>query len=72
VVLRPGLTVLVRSAGGGVGSALVPLCKLHDLKVGSTSQAKLDVVTSDGSGGQGATTFHAKVFAKALRPLFSD
>jgi synaptic vesicle membrane protein VAT-1 len=33
VVLRPGMTVLVHSAGGGVGSALVQLCKLHDLKV---------------------------------------
>ena len=33
VVLRPGMTVLVHSAGGGVGSALVQLCKLHHLKV---------------------------------------
>jgi NADPH:quinone reductase-like Zn-dependent oxidoreductase len=27
------MTVLVHSAGGGVGSALVQLCKLHDLQV---------------------------------------
>src|SRR3954463_13313520 len=33
VVIRPGMTVLVHSAGGGVGSALVQLCKLHDLHV---------------------------------------
>jgi lactonase len=29
------------------------------------------IVTSDGNGGQGATIFHAKVFAKAL-PLYSQ
>ena len=33
VVIRPGMRVLVHSAGGGVGSALVQLCKLHDLHV---------------------------------------
>jgi len=33
VVIRPGMKVLVHSAGGGVGSALVQLCKLHDLNV---------------------------------------
>ena len=33
VVIRPGMKVLVHSAGGGVGSALVQLCKLHDLEV---------------------------------------
>jgi len=33
VVVRPGMRVLVHSAGGGVGSALVQLCKLHDLHV---------------------------------------
>lgn len=33
VVIRPGMSVLVHSAGGGVGSALVQLCKLHDLQV---------------------------------------
>jgi NADPH:quinone reductase-like Zn-dependent oxidoreductase len=33
VVIRPGMHVLVHSAGGGVGSALVQLCKLHGLKV---------------------------------------
>jgi NADPH:quinone reductase-like Zn-dependent oxidoreductase len=33
VVIRPGMRVLVHSAGGGVGSALVRLCKLHDLQV---------------------------------------
>jgi NADPH:quinone reductase-like Zn-dependent oxidoreductase len=33
VVIRPGMKVLVHSAGGGVGSALVQLCKLHDLHV---------------------------------------
>ena len=30
----------------------------------------LYIVTSDGNGGQGATIFHAKVFAKGL-PLYS-
>jgi NADPH:quinone reductase-like Zn-dependent oxidoreductase len=33
VVVRPGMRILVHSAGGGVGSALVQLCKLHDLHV---------------------------------------
>jgi synaptic vesicle membrane protein VAT-1 len=33
VVIRPGMRVLVHSAGGGVGSALVQLCRLHDLHV---------------------------------------
>ncbi|MER2268434.1 alcohol dehydrogenase catalytic domain-containing protein [Methylobacterium oxalidis] len=33
VVIRPGMSVLVHSAGGGVGSALVQLCKLHGLQV---------------------------------------
>jgi NADPH:quinone reductase-like Zn-dependent oxidoreductase len=33
VVIRPGMRVLVHSAGGGVGSALIQLCKLHDLDV---------------------------------------
>ena len=33
VVVRPGMRVLIHSAGGGVGSALVQLCKLHDLAV---------------------------------------
>jgi NADPH:quinone reductase-like Zn-dependent oxidoreductase len=33
VVIRPGMTVLVHSAAGGVGSALVQLCKLHSLHV---------------------------------------
>lgn len=33
VVVQPGMRVLVHSAGGGVGSALVQLCKLHDLHV---------------------------------------
>jgi synaptic vesicle membrane protein VAT-1 len=33
VVIRPGMRVLVHSAGGEVGSALVQLCKLHNLHV---------------------------------------
>jgi synaptic vesicle membrane protein VAT-1 len=33
VVIRPDMRVLVHSAGGGVGSALVQLCRLHDLHV---------------------------------------
>ncbi|WP_150117760.1 synaptic vesicle VAT-1 family membrane protein [Microvirga vignae] len=33
VVIRPSMKVLVHSAGGGVGSALVQLCRLHDLQV---------------------------------------
>jgi hypothetical protein len=46
----------------------------HNLQ--STSMAlqpdtnDLYIVTNDGNGGQGATIFHAKVFAKAL-PLYS-
>jgi NADPH:quinone reductase-like Zn-dependent oxidoreductase len=33
VVIRPGMRVLMHSAGGGVGSALIQLCKLHNLDV---------------------------------------
>jgi NADPH:quinone reductase-like Zn-dependent oxidoreductase len=33
VVIRPGMRALVHSAAGGVGSALVQLCKLHGLQV---------------------------------------
>jgi len=33
VVIRPGMRVLVHSAGGGVGSALVQLCRMHGLEV---------------------------------------
>ncbi|PVE22450.1 zinc-binding dehydrogenase [Microvirga sp. KLBC 81] len=33
VVIRPGMKVLVHSAGGGVGSALIQLCRLHGLHV---------------------------------------
>jgi len=33
VVIRPGMRVLVHSAAGGVGSALVQLCRLHGLHV---------------------------------------
>jgi NADPH:quinone reductase-like Zn-dependent oxidoreductase len=33
VVIRPSMSVLVHSAGGGVGSALIQLCKLHNLHV---------------------------------------
>ena len=60
VVIRPGMTVLVHSAGGGVGSALVQLCKLHGLhvigvvgrghKVGYVRQLGADAVI-DKSGG---------------------
>ncbi|OUR94224.1 hypothetical protein A9Q84_18145 [Halobacteriovorax marinus] len=32
-VLRPGSTVLIHSAAGGVGTALVQLCKAHGLRV---------------------------------------
>jgi lactonase len=32
----------------------------------------LYAVTSDGNGGQGATIFHAKVFARALRPFTAN
>ncbi|WP_254789192.1 hypothetical protein [Azotobacter beijerinckii] len=32
----------------------------------------LYIVASNGSGGQGATIFHAKVFAEASRPLSAD
>ena len=33
VAIRPGMTALVHSAGGGVGSALVQIAKLHGLRV---------------------------------------
>src|SRR3954471_20931487 len=33
IVIRPRMSVLVHSAAGGVGSALVQLCKLHGLHV---------------------------------------
>ena len=60
-----------------IGQVLLPGREQgHNLQ--STSMAlrpgtnDLYIVTSDGSGGQGGAIFHAKVFAKALRPLFSD
>jgi lactonase len=59
-----------------IGQVLLPgRDQGHNLQ--STSMAiqpatnDLYVVTSDGSGGQGATIFHAKVFAQALRPFSS-
>jgi lactonase len=56
-----------------IGQVLLPgRDEGHDLR--STSMAikprtdDLFIVTNDGRGGQGATIFHAKVFAKALTP----
>lgn len=59
-----------------IGQVLLPGREQgHNLQ--STSMAirpgtnDLYIVTSDGSGGHGATIFHAKVFAQALRPFSS-
>jgi len=48
--VKPGQTVLVHAAGGAVGSALIQLGKLHDLRmVATASHAKHDFVRSLGA-----------------------
>jgi NADPH:quinone reductase-like Zn-dependent oxidoreductase len=65
VVIRPGMRVLVHSAGGGVGSALVQLCKLHNLHVTGVVGAahKVDYVR-----GLGADA----VIDKSSQPLWRE
>jgi NADPH:quinone reductase-like Zn-dependent oxidoreductase len=65
VVIRPGMRVLVHSAGGGVGSALVQLCKLHDLHVTGVVGAshKVEYVRQLGADA---------VIDKSARPLWYE
>ena len=70
-----GRVLVFNKNGIPIGQVLLPgRDEGHNLA--STSMAikpetnDLYIVTNDGSGGQGATIFHAKTFAKAL-PLFS-
>jgi lactonase len=67
-----GRVLVFNRNGIPIGQILLPgRDEGHNLK--STSMAikpetnDLYIVTSDGNGGQGATIFHAKVFAKALQ-----
>jgi lactonase len=68
-----GSVLAFNRSGIPIGQVLLPGRERgHNLQ--STSMAirpgtnDLYIVTSDGTGGQGATAFHAKVFAQALRP----
>jgi lactonase len=70
-----GRVLVFNSNGIPIGQVLLPgRDEGHNLQ--STNMAikpgtnDLLIVTSDGNGGQGATIFHAKTFAKAL-PLYS-
>ncbi len=70
-----GRVLAFNKNGIPIGQILLPARdEGHNLQ--STSMAirpgtnDVYIVTSDGNGGQGATIFHAKVFAKAL-PLYS-
>jgi NADPH:quinone reductase-like Zn-dependent oxidoreductase len=65
VVIRPGMKVLVHSAGGGVGSALVQLCKLHDLDVAGVVGAshKIEYVRALGADA---------VIDKSRQPLWEE
>ncbi|CAM5390799.1 Lactonase drp35 OS=Afipia felis OX=1035 GN=NCTC12722_03365 PE=4 SV=1 [Afipia felis] len=67
-----GRVLILNRNGIPIGQVLLPgRDQGHNLR--STSMAirpgtnDLYIVTSDGSGGQGASIFHAKVFAKALQ-----
>ncbi|YCI07197.1 SMP-30/gluconolactonase/LRE family protein (plasmid) [Ensifer sp. D2-11] len=69
-----GRVLVLNQNGIPIGQVLLPgRDGGHNLQ--STSMAirpgtkDLYTVTSDGSGGEGATIFHAKVFAQALRPF---
>src|SRR5207244_1174013 len=47
--LRPGQTILINGAGGGVGTFAIQLAKLHDVEVtGVDNAAKLDMMRSLG------------------------
>ena len=70
-----GRVLVLNKNGIPIGQVLLPgRDEGHNLQ--STNMAikpgtnDLYIVTNDGNGGQGATIFHAKVFAKAL-PLYS-
>jgi lactonase len=70
-----GRVLVFNKNGIPIGQVLLPgRDESHNLV--STSMAlapgtnDLYIVSSDGTGGQGASIFHAKVFAKAL-PLYS-
>jgi lactonase len=69
-----GRVLVLNRSGIPIGQVLLP-GRDHGHNLQSTSMAlrpstnELYIVTSDGSGGQGATIFHAKVFAQALRPF---
>jgi lactonase len=69
-----GRVLVLNRSGIPIGQVLLP-GRDHGHNLQSTSMAlrpgtnDLYIVTSDGSGGQGATIFHAKVFAQALRPF---
>jgi lactonase len=70
-----GRVLVLNKNGIPIGQILLPgRDEGHNLE--STNMAikpgtnDLYIVTNDGNGGQGATIFHAKVFAKAL-PLYS-
>jgi NADPH:quinone reductase-like Zn-dependent oxidoreductase len=65
VVLRPGMRVLVHSAAGGVGSALVQLCKLHDLAVTGVVGADHKVEHARGLGADA-------VIDKSRQPLWEE
>ena len=71
-----GRVLVFNKNGIPIGQVLLP-DRDHDHNLLSTSMAlapgtnNLYIVTSDGNGGQGATIFHTKVFAKAL-PLYSQ
>ncbi len=74
-IYSQGRVLVFNKNGIPIGQILLPGRDAgHNLQ--STSMAihprtnDLYVVTSDGNSGQGATIFHAKVFAKAL-PLYS-
>jgi lactonase len=74
-VYGQGRVLVFNKNGIPIGQVLLPgRDEGHNLQ--STSMAikpntnDLYIVTNDGNGGQGATIFHAKVFAKAL-PLYS-
>ena len=65
VVIRPGMRVLVHSAGGGVGSALVQLCKLHDLDVTGVVGASHKIEHMRGLGADA-------VIDKTRQPLWEE
>lgn len=74
-IYSQGRVLAFNKNGFPIGQILLPgRDEAHNLQ--STSMAikpgtnDLYIVTSDGNGGQGATIFHAKVFANAL-PLYS-